>query len=150
MALTTEELQRIVDIETEMASIQTNISNLASKSTLRNLLLVRQKEIVELQNAVELNSGSLSGPLVLKKQAAIPTAVTDYGGVYAYDDGGGTTEVYAQDSAGNSTQISPHNEDGEWEYFSRNTNTGKVVRINMEEMIRDVEELTGKKYIKNK
>lgn len=38
---------------------------------------------------------------------------------------------------------------GEWEYFSRNTETGKVVRVNMEQMIRDIEQLTGKTYIEN-
>jgi len=47
------------------------------------------------------------------------------------------------------TKISPHNEQGEWEYYSRNVKTGKTVRINMEEMIRDIEKLTGKSYIKN-
>ena len=41
------------------------------------------------------------------------------------------------------------NEAGEWEYFSRNVKTGKTVRINMEEMIRDIEQLTGKTYIKD-
>jgi len=54
-----------------------------------------------------------------------------------------------RDEAGNVTKISPHNEAGEWEYYSRNVKTGKTVRINMEEMIRDIEKLTGKTYIKN-
>jgi hypothetical protein len=58
-------------------------------------------------------------------------------------------EVYVKDESGNVTKISPHNEAGEWEYYSRNTKTGKVVRVNMEEMIRDLEQLTGKTYIKN-
>ena len=58
-------------------------------------------------------------------------------------------EVYVKDESGNVTKISPHNEAGEWEYYSRNTKTGKVVRVNMEEMIRDLEKLTGKTYIKN-
>jgi tRNA threonylcarbamoyladenosine biosynthesis protein TsaB len=56
--------------------------------------------------------------------------------------------VYVRDEAGNVTKLSPHNEKGEWEYFSRNVNTGKVVRVNMEEMVKDIEKLTGKKYIK--
>jgi len=61
----------------------------------------------------------------------------------------GTAEVFVKDAAGNETQISPHNAQGEWEYFSRNVKTGKTVRINMEEMIRDIEQLTGKTYIKD-
>ena len=36
-----------------------------------------------------------------------------------------------------------------WEYFSRNTTTGKTVRINMEAMIRDLETFTGNKYIES-
>ena len=56
--------------------------------------------------------------------------------------------MFVRDEAGNVTKISPHNEQGEWEYYSRNVNTGKVVRINMEEMIKDLEALTGKSYIK--
>ena len=39
---------------------------------------------------------------------------------------------------------------GEWEYFSRNVNTGKVVRVNMEEMVRDIEKLTGKNLYKGR
>jgi hypothetical protein len=56
-------------------------------------------------------------------------------------------EMYVMDTAGNETQISPHGEDGEWQYFSRNTRTGKVVRIRMEKMIRKLEELTGETFI---
>ena len=77
-----------------------------------------------------------------------PSTVADSAHIYAKDDSA-SAEVYVQDEAGNVTKISPHNEKGEWEYFSRNTKTGKTVRVNMEEMIRDIEKLTGKKYIKN-
>ena len=150
MALTEEELQRITNIETVVNKIQTLISGLVDKPTLRKLSVVRQKEISDLQSAVDTSSEIVSGnQLSLKKQADEPANAANYGILYAYDDGGGITEVYAQDSAGNKTQISPHNEHGEWEYYSRNSITGKVVRINMEEMIRDLEELTGKSYIKN-
>ena len=60
---------------------------------------------------------------------------------------GGTAEIFVQDSDGNETQISPHNPEGEWHYFSRNTRTGKVVRINMEKMIRRLEEITGESFM---
>jgi hypothetical protein len=65
-----------------------------------------------------------------------PTSATD-----------GTTELYAADSASNVTKISPHNTDGEWEYFSRNVKTGRTVRVNMMDAIRTLEELSGKKLI---
>ncbi len=75
-----------------------------------------------------------------------PTNVGDSAHIYAKDDGS-TSEVYVRDEAGNETKISPHNKAGQWEYFSRNTNTGKVFRVNMEELIAEVENLSGKKFI---
>ena len=78
-----------------------------------------------------------------------PTAQTDRAFLYTKNDGG-TAEVYVLDAADNDTKISPHNDNGEWEYFSKNTKTGKTVRVNMEAMVKDIEKLTGKKYIENK
>jgi len=76
-----------------------------------------------------------------------PSTTADFAHIYAKDDSA-SAEVYVRDEAGNVTKLSPHNKQGEWEYFSRNTKTGKTVRVNMEEMIKDIEKLTGKKYIK--
>jgi hypothetical protein len=77
-----------------------------------------------------------------------PSAVADHGFIYTKNDSG-TGEVFVLDGADNETKISPHNDNGEWEYFSRNTTTGKTVRINMEAMIRDLETFTGNKYIES-
>ena len=77
-----------------------------------------------------------------------PTAVADHGFIYTKNDSG-TGEVFVLDAADNETKISPHNGNGEWEYFSRNSRTGKTVRINMEAMIRDLENFTGNKYIES-
>ena len=56
-------------------------------------------------------------------------------------------EVFVRDEAGNVTKISPHNTEGDWEYYSKNVKTGKVVRVNMEKMIRKLEEFTGETFI---
>jgi len=77
-----------------------------------------------------------------------PSAVADHGFIYVKNDSG-TGEVFVLDAADNETKISPHNDSGEWEYFSRNSRTGKTVRINMEAMIRDLETFTGNKYIES-
>jgi hypothetical protein len=59
-----------------------------------------------------------------------------------------TGELFAEDAAGNVTQISPHDpETGEWIFYSKNTKTGRSVRVNMEELVKDMEKLTGKKYL---
>ena len=77
-----------------------------------------------------------------------PSGVANNAHIYSKDDTA-SAEVYVRDEAGNVTKISPHNSQGEWEYYSRNVKTGKTVRINMEDMIRDIEALTGKTYIQN-
>ena len=97
-----------------------------------------------------LNDTSLrvTGHVELGVLSGDPNTTTDIAHIYAKDESS-SAEVFVRDEAGNVTKISPHNEKGEWEYFSRNTKTGKTVRVNMEEMIRDIEKLTGKKYIKD-
>jgi hypothetical protein len=72
--------------------------------------------------------------------------VTDSSHIYAKDDGG-SSEVHVRDEAGNVTKISPHNEQGEWEFYSKNTRTGKTVRINMEKAIKVLERLSGETLI---
>jgi len=96
------------------------------------------------------NTNSLSrfGAVILANQASDPSGVTDSSHIYAKDDAG-SSEVYVRDEAGNVTKISPHNEAGEWQYWSENIKTGKKVRINMERMIRRLEEITGETFIEN-
>ena len=89
----------------------------------------------------------VDGHIGLKVQSGDAAADGDHAHIYAKDDTS-SAEVYVRDEAGNVTKLSPHNQKGNWEYFSRNVITGKVVRVDMEEMIRDIEKLTGKVYIK--
>ena len=80
------------------------------------------------------------------KNTSNPSNVTDSAHIFAKDDGS-TSEVYVRDEAGNETKISPHNQSGQWEYYSRNVNTGKVFRVNMEKMIKKLEDITGESFI---
>ena len=91
---------------------------------------------------------ALTGVMRMAIESGDPSTVTNTAHIYAKDESS-SAEVFVQDEAGNVTKISPHNAQGEWEYYSRNTKTGKTVRVNMEEMIRDIEALTGKTYIQN-
>ena len=62
-----------------------------------------------------------------------------------YSSGG---RLYVDDSFGNQTIISPHDpETGEWIYFSKNIKTGKVMRVNMEKLVKAVEKLTGETFM---
>lgn len=57
-------------------------------------------------------------------------------------------ELFAKDGLGNVTQISPHDpETGEWIFYSRNVKTGKVMRVDMERLVKAVEKLTGERFM---
>ena len=72
-----------------------------------------------------------------------PTTDSGVGYIYAK---GATAELYVKDGAGNITQISPHDGEGDWVYYSENVKTGKRVKVNMERMIRRLEQITGEKF----
>lgn len=66
-------------------------------------------------------------------------------GVSIYSASG---ECYIMDAAGNATLSSPHDpETGEWIFYSRNTVTGREVRVNMEQMVAAIEQITGQKFM---
>jgi hypothetical protein len=89
---------------------------------------------------------TMTNPIGLTVVASNPSTVGNIAHIYAKDVST-SAEVFVQDEAGNVTQISPHNTEGEWQYFSKNVKTGKVVRVNMEKMIRKLEEITGESFI---
>ena len=99
------------------------------------------------EKLVTTTSGITISGAIAMSVGSDPSTLADHAHIYAKDDTS-SAEVYVRDEAGNVTKLSPHNEKGEWEYYSKNTKTGKVVRVNMEEMVRDIEKLTGKTYIK--
>ena len=92
------------------------------------------------------NSQNRLGAIQLINQASAPTNLANHSWIYALDDTA-SSEVYVRDEAGNATKISPHNKEGEWEYYSVNSVTGKTVRVNMEALVKEVENLSGKKFI---
>jgi len=87
------------------------------------------------------NSGHIA-----MKATTDPGGTSNYAHIFAKDVGQ-NAEVHVRDESGNVTKISPHNDEGEWEYFSKNTKTGKVVKVNMEKMIRKLEKITGESFM---
>jgi len=56
--------------------------------------------------------------------------------------------LFAQDGASNVTQISPHDPvTGEWVFYSKNVKTGRVVKVDMERIVKAVEKLTGETFM---
>ena len=78
--------------------------------------------------------------------ASDPSTEADKVAIYAKDVSA-SAEMFVRDEAGNVTQISPHNSNGEWIYYSENTITGKRFKVNMEKMIRKLQEITGETFI---
>ena len=86
------------------------------------------------------------GPMHMEVLASDPSGVTNRASIYAKDVSS-SAELFVRDEAGNVTQISPHNASGEWVYYSENVKTGKRFLVNMEKMIRKLEEITGERFI---
>lgn len=56
-------------------------------------------------------------------------------------------ELYMMDAAGNATLQTPHDEKGEWVFYSKNTVTGKTLKIDMERMMRKLNDMLGGEFI---
>lgn len=66
-------------------------------------------------------------------------------GISLYSTSG---ELRVMDAAGNATLLSPHDKTtNEWIYLSKNTVTGQVLRIDMERMMRKLNEMLGGDFI---
>ena len=92
------------------------------------------------------NGNGIIGPMHMEVLASDPSGVTNRASIYAKDVSS-SAELFVRDEAGNVTQISPHNTEGEWTYYSENSITGKRFKVNMEKMIRRLEEITGEDFI---
>ena len=66
-------------------------------------------------------------------------------GISIYSSAG---ECWIMDAAGNTTQQTPHDEKGEWIFYSRNTVTGKVLKIDMERMMRALNKKFGWDFVR--
>ena len=86
------------------------------------------------------------GPVHVKILSSDPSGLADRASLYSKDVSG-SAELFVRDEAGNVTQISPHNTQGEWIYYSENVKTGKRFKVNMEKMIRKLEQITGEDFI---
>jgi len=104
---------------------------------------------LEVYGSVQVTDDLFVDKLLYLKDTTAPVAGSvGYSKIWAQDDTG-TSEAYVMDGAGNATKFSPHNPEGDWEFFSRNVKTKKITRINMMDMVREVESLSGKKFIKD-
>lgn len=78
---------------------------------------------------------------IAMKVISAPSVVSGHALLYAKTDT--NSEMFVKDDANNETKISPHNKDNEWEFFSRNLNSGKVVKIQMQKLMKRLNDLFG-------
>lgn len=95
--------------------------------------------------------GTAVGVLAIANGTAPGAGTADQSYIYAKDVSS-SSEMCVMDEAGNETQISPHDPNsGKWIYFSKNVKTGRVLRIEMEDLIfdlaKEMSKKTGKNYI---
>ena len=114
--------------------LNTNGNDIISTST--NPVVLKPSTYVDVQD----------GPMHLEVLASDPAGVTNRASIYSKDVSS-SAELFVRDEAGNVTQISPHNTEGEWVYYSENSITGKRFKVNMEKMIRKLQEITGENFI---
>ena len=80
---------------------------------------------------------------ILLKDAPTYNFLPGYSGIFSNN-----SELFAVDGNHNTTQISPHDpQTGEWIFYSKNVKTGRIFRVNMEKLVREVERLSGKKFV---
>ncbi len=99
--------------------------------------------------AIQTGTGivSFGDAVAMGVLAGDPSTIANFAHIYTKDVTA-SAEVFVRDEAGNVTQISPHDpETGEWVYDSRNDKTGKHIRVSMEQLVREVEKLSGKKLL---
>jgi len=56
-------------------------------------------------------------------------------------------ELFTMDAAGNATLQTPHDDKGEWVFYSKNTVTGRTLKIDMERMMRKLNDMFGGDFI---
>jgi hypothetical protein len=76
-----------------------------------------------------------------------PTMATGTAGLYA-DDVSGTVELFAVGDDGSQAQISPHDPvTGDWIFFGYHAKKKKWQKVNMEKLVRAIEDLTGQSFL---
>lgn len=113
----------------------------------RHEWLTGSNALLQLQSDGDLQLQQTSAAVLCKAGTTNHAAVTDAAGIFAKDVSS-SAELFAVDEAGNVTQLSPHNPDtGKWEFYSENIKTGRRVRVDMERLVRLVEQLTGESLL---
>lgn len=87
------------------------------------------------------------GGLFISNKSGNPTARAGKSAIFAKDVAS-SSEMFVMDEAGNVTQLSTHDPDtGKRILYSENIYTGDTHRVELEDLIADLEAITGKTYV---
>jgi len=143
----------IIDINTTTSEITVGITAQSSGNIVLGAddILMRSGTTIvasltrDTQSASRAPIFELMGTNAAEAAEAIPTgALPGFAGIYCRNpnvDSG--YELYSIDDQGNSTLQTPHNENDQWIFHSRNNQTGKVVYIEMEQLIKKLNDKFG-------
>jgi hypothetical protein len=104
--------------------------------------------IMGLSNNVKLSGTALRGTTEGTNHLDIFNGTAPVGtltnGCSIYSSSG---ELYTMDAAGNATLQTPHDDENKWIFYSKDTVTGKVLKIDMERFVRAVNEKLGMDFV---
>jgi len=87
--------------------------------------------------------------IFFKEKANDPTLAATTAGLYAKTVAD-VAEMFAIDETGNTAQLTPHDpETGEWVFYTKNVKTGRVLKVQMEAMMRLLDKRLGGGYIQD-
>ncbi|MGR3310669.1 MAG: hypothetical protein ACUZ77_07825 [Candidatus Brocadiales bacterium] len=90
-----------------------------------------------------------SAGLFLQTRSTNHGGIANKAGIFAKDVSS-SSELFAVDEGGAVTQLSPHDpETGKWIFYSKHTKTGRVLRVEMEQLMNALNEHLGGDFIKD-
>jgi len=137
----------------KIAQLRNNADGFLEFRSLNDNLTERRADILNLE--MELGNvgigtatfqAACESNLAIAEGVAPGGATADQGYIWAQDDGG-TAELYVQDGAGNQLKISPHSDKGEWEFQCKNITTGRVLNIQMEQLVKFLDKQFGTNFL---
>jgi len=110
-----------------------------------NILIVDSAGNMGLGVSSETAFGGGQGVFSIGESVTVPTANPVSAALFYVELGG----MYVYDSSGTATLLSPHDpKTGEWIFLSKNTITGRELRVEMEQLVKYLDDTFGTDFVK--
>ena len=141
----------IIDLDTSTSTVTVGDPTIQAGSSGRNIQIAGESLLMRhgTETVAQLTkpSADYTVPLFELKGntagASVPSGASPgFAGIYCVGEDTGY-ELYSIDDQGNSTLQTPHGKDDKWIFHSKNTQTGKVIHIEMEQLIKKLNNKFG-------